>query len=216
MKLLHIIATPRGDASNTLHISNAFIDGLRAKYQDVHVDVLDLFDQDLPAVAGDNIETKYTLMVGAPIDRQHEASWQQIESLIAHFSKADLYLISVPMWNLSIPYALKYYIDAIIQPGYTFKYNAQGQPVGLVTGKKMVCVTTRGGDYSAGSPFHAFDFQQPYLQTIFGFIGIHDIEFINAQPMDITPELREIAMQDAIQKARLLGENFHNGTSHSM
>lgn len=45
MQLLHIIATPRAHYSNTLHISNAFIDGLRAKHHDVHVDVLDLFER---------------------------------------------------------------------------------------------------------------------------------------------------------------------------
>ncbi len=201
MKLLHVIATPRDEKSNTLRVSEAFLEGLRA-HQTVAVDVVDLYNHDLPAIAGDNIEAKYTLMVGQPIDKSHAESWSQIELLIEHFLSADAYLISTPMWNLSIPYALKYYIDCIIQPGYVFRYNEVGQAVPLVLGKRMVCVTSRGGDYSPTSPMSSYDFQEPYLRAIFGFIGISDIEFINVQPMDITPDMRESAVLAAMDHAR--------------
>ena len=204
MKLLHVIATPREHQSNTLRVTNAFVESLHEKYADLSVDVIDLFNRDLPAIAGENIESKYTLSVGQPIDKRHKESWAQIELLIQHFLASDVYLISTPMWNFGIPYALKYYIDCIIQPGYTYRYNEQGQPVSLVLGKKMVCITSRGGDYSPASPFHAYDFQEPYLRAIFGFVGISDMHFINAQPMDITPALREVAIEAAVKEARSL------------
>lgn len=204
MNLLHVIATPREHESNTLRVSDAFLESLRAKYADLNVDVLDLFKSDLPAVAGDNIDSKYTLMIGQPIDKRHKESWKQIEAMIERFLSADIYLISAPMWNFAIPYALKYYIDCIMQPGYLFKYDEQGRAIGLVHGKNMVCVTTRGGDYSEHSPFHAYDFQEPYLRAIFGFVGITDLHFINAQPMDVTLELRGIAITAAIEQARQL------------
>lgn len=207
MKLLHIIATPRAHESNTLRVANAFLESLHAKYPDLSVDVVDLFNQDLPAIAGENIRTKYTVMAGQPIDKRHKESWSQIELLIQHFISADIYLISTPMWNFSIPYALKYYIDCIVQPGYLYKYNEKGQAVPLVLGKKMVCITSRGGDYSMGNPFHTYDFQEPYLRAIFGFIGITDMHFINAQPMDVTPALREIASAAAIKEAGSLAAN---------
>ena len=205
MKLLHVIATPRDEKSNTLRVSEAFLEGLRA-HQTVAVDVVDLYNHDLPAIAGDNIEAKYTLMVGRPIDKSHAESWSQIELLIEHFLSADAYLVSTPMWNLSIPYALKYYIDCIVQPGYVFRYNEVGQAVPLVLGKRMVCVTSRGGDYSPSSPMSSYDFQEPYLRAIFGFIGITDVEFINVQPMDITPDMRECAVVAAMEHARTLAQ----------
>jgi FMN-dependent NADH-azoreductase len=204
MRLLHIIATPRTGQSNTLRVSEAFVDGLRAGRGDVTVDVVDLYDYDLPAIAGDNIEAKYTLMIGRPIDRSHAESWRQIEALIERFLAADAYLISAPMWNLSIPYALKYFIDSIVQPGYLFRYDEKGQVVPMVLGKKMVCVTSHGGDYSAGSPLHAYNFHEPYLRAIFGFVGVTDVEFVAAQPMDITPDLREQAITAAIAQAAAL------------
>ena len=198
MRVLHIIATPREGKSNTRVIADAFLDGLREVCPDVSVDVVDLYNEDLPAIAGTNIEVKYTLMVGRPIDKNHEASWREIERLIEHFMLADVYVISTPMWNFGLPYALKYYIDCIIQPGYVFRYTADGRPEPLVHGKRMVCVTSRGGDYSADSPLKAFDFLEPYLRTIFNFIGITEIDFINAQPMDISPALRAAAVDDAL------------------
>ena len=207
MKLLHVIATPRERESNTMRVATAFLESLHAKVADLSVDTINLFTGDLPAVAGNNIETKYALMASQPMDKRHQESWREIELLIEHFLSADIYLISTPMWNFSIPYALKYYIDSIIQPGYVYKYNEQGQAVGLVHGKKMICVTTRGGDYSEKSPFHAYDFQEPYLRAIFGFVGITDMHFINAQPMDVTPELRQAAIAAAIQEARSLATN---------
>jgi FMN-dependent NADH-azoreductase len=189
----------------------AFLESMHAKYADLSVDTLNLFSADLPAVAGDNIETKYTLMLGQPIGKRHKESWGQIERLIKHFLASDIYLISTPMWNFSIPYTLKYYIDSIVQPGYLFKYNEQGQPVGLVHGKTMVCVTSRGGDYSEGGPLHAYDFQESYLRAIFGFVGITDMHFINAQPMDVTPQLRATAVAAAMEEARNLATNYDWG-----
>lgn len=209
MKLLHIVSTPRERDSNTLRISSVFVESMKAKYPALTVDVIDLFVRDLPAVAGENIETKYSLMVGQPIGKHHQESWRQIETLIQHFLAADVYLISTPMWNFGIPYALKYYIDAIVQPGYMFEYNEQGQPSPLVLGKTMVCVTSRGGDYSENSPLHQFDFVEPYLRTVFGFVGIYDMHFINAQPMDMSRALREAATERAISAARALVAEHH-------
>src|SRR4030065_1020917 len=190
MRLLLIAATPRGHASNTMRVSNALLEEIYIKYSDLSVKVLDLFTINLPAVAGINIESKYKLMTGQLLEGHHKSSWEQIEASINQFLDTDIYLLTTPMWNFSIPYALKYYIDAIVQPGYLFRYDERGVPTGMVLGKKMICVTSRGGDYSPATPMHSFDFAEPYLRTIFNYIGITDLHFINAQPMDISIALR--------------------------
>ncbi len=201
--LLHIVATPRQDQSTTLAVAQAYLDELDRQVPDLRVETVDLFRTDLPAVAGANIDTKYHLMHGAPIDDEARRSWRQIEDLIATFKGADQYLVSSPMWNLGIPYVLKYYIDCLIQPGYLFRYDETGVPVPMVHGRSMVCVTSRGGSYEPGSPMAALDFQEPYLRAIFGFVGISDIEFVNAQPVDV-PGLRERALAAAVDQAREL------------
>ncbi len=204
VRVLHIVATPREQKSNTLRVADAFLENLRETCPEMTLDVIDLYHHDLPAVAGVNLDVKYGLMMGQPIDKNHLESWQQIERLIEHFLQANVYVISAPMWNFSIPYALKYYIDCLIQPGYVFRYTEEGQPIPLVLGKRMICVTSRGADYSAESPLHVYDFQEPYLRAIFGFIGITDMHFINAQPMNSAPALRETAVADSMTIARQL------------
>lgn len=199
--LLHVIATPRGLASNTGRVSSVLLEALNSEYDDLDIVSLDLFSADLPAVAGENIKSKYALMTGQVLDKNARRSWSEIERTIEQFLAADLYLLTVPMWNFSIPYALKYYIDAIVQPGYLFRYNELGQPEPLVHGKKMICVTSRGGDYTE-APMAALDFVEPYLRAIFGLVGITDIHFFNAQPMDATPEQRRLACLETIARAR--------------
>jgi FMN-dependent NADH-azoreductase len=174
----------------------------------VQVETLDLFTDDMPTLTGHNIDSKYDLMRGQPIEPSRAAPWRSIEKLIHQFLRADICLISSPMWNFSIPYALKYYIDAIVQPGYLFAYNDAGFPVGLCGGKKLVCVTSRGGDYSTGTPMQAYDMQEPYLRAIFGFVGITDIEFVNLQPMDMDQDAREDAIRAGIDTARQLADRL--------
>ncbi len=201
-RLLHVISTPRGLVSNTARVSCALLEALRERHDDeLTVTTLDLFKADLPAVAGKNIESKYMLMTGQALDDSAQDSWRQIERTIEQFLDADVYLLTVPMWNLSIPYALKYYIDAIVQPGYLFRYDELGQVEGLVKGKKMICVTSRGGDYSSG-PLKAYDFVESYLRSIFGFVGITDIDFFNVQPMDVSIDTRKAAQRTAIHDVR--------------
>jgi len=197
VELLHLEATPRTNGSNTLRISNALIEGLTDKYPDLIVTTIDLFHHEVPAMAGDKIETKYLIMQGGEMKPSMTATWSDVESQIAGFMRADMYLISALMWNSTIPYALKYYIDTIVQPTYLFKYLPDRTPVGLANGK-MVVVKTSGSNY-AEPPMSYLDFHEPYLKGIFGFCGITDIHFINAYLMDITPEMREQSIKNAIE-----------------
>lgn len=206
MRLLHMIATPRSTRSTTLVISGALIENLKSQFEDLEIDELDVFTTALPELRGANVEAKYSLMARQELDAEAAAAWAPIESLVRRFLAADAYLVTVPMWNFGIPYALKHLLDVIVQPGYTFSYDERGVPVGLVGDRPMVCVTSRGGDYSTGMQQHAMDFQEPYLRAIFGFIGITRIDFVSAQPVDIPP-LRERALADAMERARAIRWN---------
>jgi len=126
---------------------------------------------------------KYRLLGGADLDEEQRASWAAIIAYIEQFRAADLVVLSTPMWNFSIPYRLKHYIDIIVQPRYLFKYTAQGA-VGLADKTRMVVIAARGSDYPPDSQAATFDYQEPYLRTIFGFVGITDITFVKAEPLD--------------------------------
>lgn len=146
------------------------------------------------------IDGKYELLSGKTLSQETKQAWGDIVAVIERFLSADIYIISVPMWNFSIPYTLKHYIDVILQPKYLFEYTSKG-PQGLLKNKKMIIVTSRGGDYSSDT-FKVFDFQQEYLRTVFGVAGIVDIKFIHAQPMDAMGlEAQKQKIQQAQQEA---------------
>jgi FMN-dependent NADH-azoreductase len=126
------------------------------------------------------------------------------DTLIDELLAAELIVIGVPMHNFGICSLLKCYFDQIVRAGRTFQFTAHG-PRGLVTGKRVVVVMTRGSYYS-NSPMAALDFQQPYLKTLFGFLGVEDVTFINCDGMDLGN--RDQALAEARQAIQMLVAEF--------
>lgn len=205
-KLLHIIASPREDESRTLQISEVFINAFKQKHSDWVFDELNLAKEELPSLTMKRVDGKYTLLAGQELFGELRESWEEIIKHIERFLSADIYLISTPMWNFSIPYTLKQYIDLIVQPKYLFRYTDNGVE-GLAKNKKMVVICSRGGQY-ASKEMQFFDFQEPYLRAIFGFVGITDITFVKAEPMDMGDEVQKQKLELAKSEALRLIEKF--------
>ncbi|MDD5428178.1 MAG: NAD(P)H-dependent oxidoreductase [Candidatus Omnitrophica bacterium] len=207
-KLLHIIASPRGEDSRTLKVSRVFLDNFRKRYPACNIEELKLFEEKLQPLTVKIVSGKYVLLGGGDLAGELKAAWNNVEIYIKQFLSADAYLVSTPMWNFGIPYKLKHYIDIIVQPKYLFRYTSTGAVEGLAKNKKMIVVTSRGGDYSPGSPSASYDFQMPYLRAIFGMCGITDITFVNAQPMDTGKDTAEKAITKAKEEARRAADSF--------
>ncbi len=69
--------------------------------------------------------------------------------------------------------------------------------MGLVQGKKTVLVLARGGVYSEG-PMKPYDFQEPYLRTVLGFIGMTDVEVIRIEGVAMGDD----AVRNAVTSAK--------------
>ncbi|MDW3652658.1 MAG: NAD(P)H-dependent oxidoreductase [Bacteroidia bacterium] len=198
MKLLHVNAAPRKELSRTLRVSSAYLDSLQSQHPTMEVKHLNLFEMNLPEITGMDANSLLSVVQGGQLSEEAQKSREASLALAHEFLDYDLILVSSPMWNFSIPYKLKQYIDLIMQPGILFTYTEKG-PQGLATGKKMIIITSRGSDYSPGGQMADYDFQAPYLRAIFGLAGIYDITFAHAQPMDWGPEMMENAIKKAIQ-----------------
>jgi FMN-dependent NADH-azoreductase len=119
------------------------------------------------------------------------------DKLIAELRAADIIVIGAPMYNFSISTGLRAWFDYVLRAGETFKYSEAG-PQGLLSGKRVIVVETRGGLYSEG-PAKAIDFQEPYLRTLLGFIGLSDVTFVHAEKLGFGPDAREAAVAGAKQ-----------------
>jgi FMN-dependent NADH-azoreductase len=124
---------------------------------------------------------------------------------------ADTIVIGAPMYNFSISAALKAWIDQIVRIGHTWSANGS-RPEGLLKGKKVVVLTSRGGAYRQGTPTAPFDFQEPYLRHVLGFIGLTDVIFIHAENQK-PGELAAPALAAAFEQLQTAAAKTHQDRS---
>jgi len=197
-KLLYIESSPRKNRSRSIQAAEAFLETYREANPD---------DQAIPAFDGYTIDAKYQVLHGEDFDSEQQAAWQTVIDLCDEFKSADKYLFSLPMWNFSIPYKLKHYIDVITQPGQTFSFSPETGYSGLVTGRPAVAVYARGGSY-VSEQTSGMDFQRTYLNLWLGFIGFSEIDEVLYEPTLGGPDDVAQAESDALSKARQLGGRF--------
>jgi len=207
--LLYIQASPRVQRSHSIAVADAFIEAYERAHPDDKIVTLNLFDSPLPNFDGLAVQAKYAILHGKLHSKKEERVWKNVEEVIEQFTSADKYVLAVPMWNFSVPYRLKQYIDLLVQPGYTFSYSEDNGYQGLVVGKPMLAVYARGGEYPVGSGTEAFDLQTKYIELIFGFIGFQNISSVIIEPtLQGGPDVAEAKRQEAIKKVKEIAPNF--------
>jgi FMN-dependent NADH-azoreductase len=208
-KLLYIQASPRIQRSHSIAVADAFIEAYEQKNPDDEITTLNVFDDSLPAFDGLAVQAKYTILHGKPHSKVELDVWKEVERVIEQFTSADKYLLAVPMWNFSIPYRLKQYIDLLIQPGYTFTFSEEKGYEGLIVNRPLCTVYARGGQYQPGTDAEAFDLQTKYIEQIFRFIGFEDIRSVVIEPtLQAGPDVAATRRNAAIEQVRKLALDF--------
>jgi FMN-dependent NADH-azoreductase len=132
---------------------------------------------------------------GTPQTHAEHRARELSDQLIAELRKADTIVIGAPMYNFGVTTGLRSWFDYVLRAGETFSYSAAG-PKGLLEGKRVIVVESRGGLYSEG-PASAVDFQEPYLRHLLGFIGLTDVTFVRAEKIGYGPEARTASLAKA-------------------
>jgi FMN-dependent NADH-azoreductase len=203
-KVLHVQSSPRGNDSYSIRLAREFLAAYQHKHPDDRIETLDLFAADIPVFNAPHAKAKYAVLGGAEPEDEAERAWKRVIDAIDRFKSADLFVISAPMWNFSIPHRLKDYIDVIVQPGLTFSFSPEEGYKGLLTGRKAVLILARGGDYSE-APAAGMDMQKPYLEAILGFMGITDVRTVIVQPTLMAgPDLANEKFAQAVAEAKSL------------
>jgi len=197
-KLLFIQASPRGEQSKSIQVAQTYLDTLKATNPALEVDVLPLWETDLPAFDGDKAAAKVNMMLGQKHNSAQKTAWDQIVQIASRFIAADRYLFAVPMWNGTIPYRLKQYIDIIHQPSLLFGMKPETGYFGLLEKKHATLVLTAGA-YADSRPSPAFgvDYQSTYLKAWLNQAGVVAIDEVRYQPTLLTPD-----PQGALEQAK--------------
>jgi len=177
-----------------LHIDSSALGGYSVSRQ-LTADIVAELQRNTPAT------TKYHDLAAQPLPHWTpvaDASDDAValgNQMLEDFLAADVVVIGAPMYNFSISSQLKAWIDRILVAGKTFRYGANG-PEGLAGGKRVIIASSRGGMYASG-PAAVMDFQESYLRTVFGFIGITNVEFVRAEGLNMGDEPKAQALQSA-------------------
>jgi FMN-dependent NADH-azoreductase len=183
-RILVIESSARQEGSVSRQLTGDFIAQWRNAHPQDDVQVRDLAVEPVPHLDA-------TLLGGwmKPAEQQSDierAAAARSSLLTDELLAADVLVLAAPMYNFAIPSTLKSWLDHVLRAGVTFKYTETG-PQGLLTGKRAYVLTARGGIY-AGS---GLDHQEPYLRQALAFIGIHDVQFIHAEGLNMGAEFQE-------------------------
>lgn len=198
MKILHLISSPRNDSSFSIKLGNAIVEKLQATHPDSTVEIHNLAKTPFPHLEEVHLNSFFT-----PKENHTPEMSEAIkhsDQAIAELLNADVIIIDVPMYNFGIPSTLKAWVDHIARAGLTFRYTEQG-PEGLVKNKKVYLAISTGGVYSEGI-MKAYDFTEPYLRTVLGFLGMTDLTAFRVEGLNM-PALKDDALEKAIQGIQL-------------
>jgi FMN-dependent NADH-azoreductase len=177
MNMLVIQSSILGNNSKSRQLADQLVSRLTQSDPGMTIRTRDLGATPLPYFDSALIGALFT-----PADQRTAEQAQAValaDELIAEIAQADQVVFAVPVYNFGIPAQLKTYIDYIARAGVTFKYDANGVSHGLLTGKKVYVVATRGG-LAVGT---GLDVMTPHLQTVLGFLGMDDVTVIHAEAL---------------------------------
>lgn len=206
-KLLHISASPRDKASESLRIAQVFTDAYRETHPGDEVEHWDLWDGSLPDFAV-GAKAKMTVFGGGEPQGAEGAAWDAARRTFERFDAADRLLFSVPMWNASVPYVLKQFVDVVSQPGWIFTVDpATGYGHQLAgRGKRVAVVYTSAVWGPPLGPEFGSDFQSTFFNDWLRWTGLTDISEIRFHPT-LTGDYEE-ARRTADAQARDIAKGF--------
>ena len=192
-RILNIVTSSNGDISFSNKLSNAVIEKLGNVYPEIEIQTIDLSKTPLPYLDASQIGAFFT-----PAEMQTSEQKEAIKysnKAVKELLEADVIVIGVPLHNFGIPAALKGWIDQVSRAGVTFTY-ADGTPKGMVTNKKVYLSVASGSIFSEGL-FKSYDFAEPYLRAVLGFLGMTDVTTFRVEGTSI-PDFAENALPKAL------------------
>lgn len=176
-KILVLKSSIMGEGSQTNRLIDVMLEYRKDQGLQDDITIRNLAEMNLPVL---DLEIFQALRGAENVNQDIQRIVTLSDELIAELKSADLLIIGAPMYNLNVPTQLKNWFDLVARARQTFRYT-ETYPQGLVEGVKAVVVSSRGGIH-VGQETEAVT---PYLKAVLGLMGIHDVEFIYAEGLDM-------------------------------
>lgn len=190
--ILHISSSSNLSTSVTRQIGSIVVNELEVFHSAIKIIERDLVKNPVPHINPEFLDSMFS-------DKKERPELLMSNQLIDELLASDIIVIEAPMYNFGIPSVLKAWIDHIARSGKTFKYTASGSE-GLAIDKKAILILGRGGIYSEGAN-KALDYQESYLRSILGFIGITYVESVVIEGVAMGAEIASAALENAKKQA---------------
>jgi FMN-dependent NADH-azoreductase len=203
-KVLYVEASPLKPRSHTVAVARRFLEAYAMTHRGDEIETLDLWQTQLPPFDAATIEAKFAVLRRQQFTPEQLERWEAVRTVSRHFNAADKYVFSVPMWNFSVPYPLKHYIDVVTLVGENWTWSREQGYGTLLSGKKALLIYASANLHTQWGE-DASDFQKPYLRRWLRFIGIDDVREITIAPTlgdtDSVAKTRAAAMDEALRLA---------------
>ena len=176
--LLHVDSSPLDEESISRQLTREYVRHWQREHPRGGIIRRDLSRLSLPVISGAWIHATFV-----PEESRDPAQRELLalsDTLIGDLLAADEYLIGLPMHNFTVGASLRLWIDQLVRVNKTFGY-VDGKTCGLLQGKKATFMIASGAVYTSGTEAVARDFAEPYLRTVFGYMGVSDVRFIKAE-----------------------------------
>ncbi len=202
--VLHVSASPGGEASRSIALANAFLDAWRNAHPGDTHETVDVWKLDLPEFDASMIAAKFAVLRTQDATPGQQAQWERAVKVSRQFNQADVYVFSVPMWNYGLPYRLKHYIDVVTLPGQNWRWSRSEGYQPLLSGKRAFLMVSSAGDFAEGAVTQYEDFQKPYMRQWLRFLGIELAGEVALAPTLTDPEHLARVRDEAIARAEEL------------
>lgn len=196
-KVLIINASARKERSLSRYMTNVFVETWQTKYPDDAIVYREVGQEPIP-----HVTEKWIAGAFKPAElrtAEHIEALKISDQLIAELKEANVIVVGSPMYNWSVPSALKAYIDQVLRVNETVlvsKDNPRNPYTGLLKEKKVYLLMVRGNDgYGPGEYYAHMDFQSNYLRTVFTIMGLEDITAVTMDGVDMGAKMLDVAAE---------------------
>ncbi|MEK4131707.1 FMN-dependent NADH-azoreductase [Solibacillus sp. FSL W8-0474] len=179
-----------------------------ANVQGVNVTTFDVFEENMPYFGQELFNAFGKAQAGEELSAIEAGSLAAFNKSREALTAADVVVFAFPLWNLTIPAALQSFIDYTYGAGYSFKYNEQGQLVSLMTDKKYIVLSARGGIYS--TPETApLEMAATYINAVIGGVyGMEKIDEVIIEGHNSNPAGAEQIIAEGLEKVKATAKNL--------
>lgn len=199
-ELLYVDACVRGERSRTRMLAGAFLEGYVQRHPGDAIRRRDLMEGRLQPQYPEILEQRDALLASGRLEAP------MFDDARA-FAAADKIVIAAPFWDLSYPAILRIYLERVSVVGITFAYSEEAEQYGLCRAKKLLFITTRGGDFS-GPETNWMELGARHMEALCRSYGIPEFQLLCAEPLDDLRQDGGAILARAMERARALAEDF--------